>query len=128
MQMDRGADAEDSQDMRALQAGQDEALNRLMDRHLTNLFRFALRLLQNEADATEVAQDTFVRIYQHRAQFDLAKRFTTWMYQIGSNLATDRFRWRSRHPEASLEAIDSGPSASFDLVGNASSPADLALK
>ena len=47
--------------VQALKEGEDQALNALMDRHRDGLFRFVLRLVHNEADALELAMETFVR-------------------------------------------------------------------
>jgi RNA polymerase sigma-70 factor (ECF subfamily) len=90
--------------MARLAGGSDAALSTLMERHGQKLFHFLVRLLQNETDAAELAQETFVRIYQSRGKFDPGQKFTTWLYTIASNLVRDRFRWRSRHPQVSLEA------------------------
>jgi len=90
--------------MARLAGGHDAALNNLMERHSQKLFHFFVRSLQNETDATEMAQETFVRIYQSRTRFDPRQKFTTWLYAIASNLVRDRYRWRSRHPQVSLEA------------------------
>jgi RNA polymerase sigma-70 factor, ECF subfamily len=97
-------DEQDAQDMARLAGGHDAALNELMDRHAEKLFQYLVRSLQNEEDAADLAQETFVRIYQNRNRFDPAQKFTTWLYAIASNLVRDRYRWRSRHPQVSLEA------------------------
>jgi RNA polymerase sigma-70 factor (ECF subfamily) len=93
----------DRADMERLQAGQDAALNDLMARHSERLFHFLVRALQNETEAADLAEETFVRIYQSRVRFDPRQKFSTWLYAIAANLARDRFRWRARHPEIALE-------------------------
>lgn len=100
----------DRADMERLVAGRETALNDLMERHGGRLFAYLTRLLQDEGEAEDLAQETFVRIYEHRCQFDPSASFRSWMYAIAGNLARDRFRWRVRHPEASLESMDSLPS------------------
>jgi len=90
--------------MERLAAGHDAALNGLMERHSERLFHYLIRLFQNESDAADLAQESFVRVYQHRARFDTKQKFSTWLYAIASNLARDRFRWRARHPQVSLDA------------------------
>jgi RNA polymerase sigma-70 factor (ECF subfamily) len=94
--------AQDRQDMLRLAAGHASALDALMDRHGQRLFHYLLRQLQDESDATDLAQETFVRVFQHRERFRPEQKFTTWLYTIATNLVRDRFRWRQRHPEASL--------------------------
>jgi RNA polymerase sigma-70 factor (ECF subfamily) len=90
--------------MARLNAGHDAALNALMDRHSERLFRYLLRQLNNESEAADLAQESFVRVYQNRARFDPTQKFSTWLYAIATNLLRDRFRWHQRHPQVSLEA------------------------
>jgi RNA polymerase sigma-70 factor (ECF subfamily) len=104
-------DEQDAQDMAQLAEGDDSALNRLMERHASRLFHYLIRALDDEGDAADLAQETFVRVYQSRAKFDRSRKFTTWLYAIGSNLVRDRYRWRSRHPQVSLDADDETPGA-----------------
>ncbi len=99
-----GSDERDREDMARLAAGHDAALNELMERHGARLFHYLLRQLRNETDAADLAQEAFVRVYQNRAQFDAAHKFSTWLYTIATNLMRDRFRWHQRHPEVSMEA------------------------
>ncbi|HEY0943817.1 MAG TPA: sigma-70 family RNA polymerase sigma factor [Opitutaceae bacterium] len=98
------SDAElDAADIAALAAGEDAALDRLMMRWQAPLRGFLFRQLQNEQDALDLAQETFVRIYQHRERFRPGARFSTWMFQIALNLARDHLRRRGRRPTASLD-------------------------
>lgn len=98
------ADEQDAQDMARLAGGHDAALNELMGRHAEKLFHYLVRCLQDEEDAADLAQETFVRVYQNRSKFDPGQKFSTWLYTIATNLVKDRYRWRSRHPQVSLEA------------------------
>lgn len=100
-------DARDRADMERLAGGHDTALNDLMDRHATGVFRFLCRMLANEDDANDLAQETFVRVYQHSANFKPGAKFTTWLYTIAANLARNHIRWRTRHPAVSLDAESS---------------------
>ncbi len=107
------SDAQDAQDMARLAGGHDAALNDLMDRYAKRLFHYLVRSLQNEDDASDLAQETFVRVYQNRARFDPNQKFTTWLYAIASNLVRDRYRWRSRHPQVSLDAENEQTETAF---------------
>jgi RNA polymerase sigma-70 factor (ECF subfamily) len=97
-------DARDRSDMERLAAGQDAALNDLMERHATPVFHFLCRMVGNEDDANDLAQETFVRVFRARASFRAGEKFSTWLFTIAANLARNHFRWRSRHPNVSLEA------------------------
>lgn len=98
---------QDSLDMARLAGGHYRSLNDLMGRHGEKLFRYLVRSLQSEADAADLAQETFVRVYQNRKKYDDGKKFTVWLYAIASNLVRDCFRRRSRHPQVSLDAENS---------------------
>src|SRR5260370_37902110 len=97
-------DEQDARDMARLVGGHEAALNELMERHAEKLFHYLIRSLHDEGDAADLAQETFVRVYQNCSKFDPNQRFTTWLYAIASNLVRDRYRWRSRHPQVSLDA------------------------
>lgn len=98
------AEVLDRKDMERLTAGGDAGFNGLMERHGLKLFHFLVRCLQNEEDAADAAQEVFVRVYQNRAKFDPRQRFSTWLYAIATNLVKDRYRYRTRHPQVSLDA------------------------
>jgi RNA polymerase sigma-70 factor (ECF subfamily) len=97
-------DEQDAHDMARLAEGHDAALNDLLDRHAGRLFHYLLRSLQHDDDAADLAQETFVKIFQNRAKFDPQQKFSTWLYTIAGNLVRDRYRWRSRHQQVSLDA------------------------
>lgn len=94
----------DRQDMARLVSGHDAGLNTLMERHAEKLFHYLCRVVHNETDAADLAQESFVKVHQNRAKFDGQRKFSTWLYAIATNLARDRLRWRNRRPEVSLEA------------------------
>lgn len=123
------ADALDRADMERLAAGHDVALNDLMERHSTPVFHFLCRMLGNEEDAVDLAQETFVRVYRARESFRSNSKFTTWLYTIAANLARNHFRWRARHPNVSLEASSGTTEESLGstLPSNEPVPSDQAL-
>ena len=98
------ADAFDRADMQRLAAGQDTALNDLMERHAPAVFHFLCRMLHNEDDANDLAQETFVRVFRARETFRPTEKFSAWLFTIVANLARNHIRWRSRHPNVSLDA------------------------
>lgn len=106
-------DDPDRTDMARLVAGHDAALNELMERHAGKLFHYLVRSLQNEEDAADLAQETFVRVFQNRAKFDSGQKFSTWLYAIATNLVKDRYRYRTRHPQVSLDAENEATGENF---------------
>lgn len=101
------SEAHDQTDMARLIGGDDAALNDLMQRHGERLFHYLIRLLQDEEEAEDIAQETFARVYRNRDKFRRGKKFSTWLYTIATNLARDRLRWLTRHRHVSLDAAHS---------------------
>jgi RNA polymerase sigma factor (sigma-70 family) len=108
---------EDPHLVQALLVGEDRALNTLMDRHREGLLRFVLRRVHNEADALELAIETFVRAYFNIEKFRPAAKFATWLYQIALNLCRDHLK--SRAYQYSLRTT------SFDVPGHEGENPDL---
>jgi RNA polymerase sigma-70 factor (ECF subfamily) len=92
----------DHASMVRLIAGDDLALNELMERWEKPLHSFILRYVGNYADSIELAQETFVRVYHHRSRFNFKSKFSSWLLTIATNLCKHRARWRKRHPTISL--------------------------
>jgi RNA polymerase sigma-70 factor (ECF subfamily) len=90
--------------MARLRDGDDLALNELMARWQQPLASYLMRFCGNEATALDLAQDTFVRVYEARARYDTRGKFATWLYTIAGNLARNSHRWQQRHPSVSLDA------------------------
>src|SRR5260370_36796526 len=85
-----------------LREGDDLALNELMERWQKPLHSFILRYVGNYADSIELAQETFVRVYQNRSRFNFKSKFSTWLLAIATNLCRHHPRWRTRHPATPL--------------------------
>jgi RNA polymerase sigma-70 factor, ECF subfamily len=93
-------------------AGDDLALNELMERWQKALFSFIFRYVGNYTDSIDLTQETFVRVYHHRSRFNFKSKFSTWLLTIATNLCKHHARWRRRHPTISLE--DAGGAEMFD--------------
>ena len=98
------SDEADAAAMTRLRGGDDLALNELMARWQQTLANYLTRFCGNEATALDLAQDTFVRVYEARARYDTRGKFATWLYTIAGNLARNSHRWQQRHPSISLDA------------------------
>ena len=93
----------DTDDMQALQSGEDNALDRLMMRWQLPLRSFLYRHTHNDADALDLAQETFVRVYRKRDRFRPDAKFSTWLFAIAFNLLRDNARRHSRRPTQTLD-------------------------
>lgn len=99
-------EALDQTAMRQLAAGDDRALDALMERHAAGLHQFLARFTGDSEEARDLAQEAFVRVYRHRQRFRSGRRFTTWLYAIAANLARNHLRWRGRHAANPLTSED----------------------
>ncbi len=105
--------SEDAELMRRVQGGDEAALGALMAQWELPTKRLLARILRNAADADDLAQEAFVRVWQNRARFHPGAEFRPWLFAIAVNLARNRLRWWRRRPQVELEeweqaAIDSG--------------------
>ena len=114
--------------MRRLQRGEDLALNELMRRYHISVVAFILRYVGNHADAIDLAQETFVRVYEGRSGYRQTAKFSTWLFTIAANLCRNLARWRERHPTVSLDAPtdEDGPGLGSVIPALAESPSDSA--
>jgi RNA polymerase sigma-70 factor, ECF subfamily len=93
----------DLADLRALQAGDDAALNRIVARWEKPLFGFAWRYVRDSADARDLAAETLVRLYQNREKLAADSKVSAWLFTTLVNLCRNHHRWRERHPSVSLD-------------------------
>src|SRR5512143_2023714 len=86
-------------------AGDELAFETIVRRYQGRVFRLARRLMGSETEASDVLQETFLRVYRGLPSFRGASRFGTWLYRIATNAALAHRRARSRRPAESLEAF-----------------------
>ena len=106
-------DTPDSELMARLAAGEDLALNSLMDRWSSRVMAFLYRMTGQRETAADLAQETFVKLYQARSRYRPQGKFSTWIFTIAANLARNHNRWKSRHPTVSIHATDSDGAETF---------------
>ena len=115
----------------ALQSGDNSALDQLMDRHQEALFRFIRGYVQNEADATELTQEAFVRAYFNISRFKPTAKFATWVYRIALNLCRDHAKSSRTRNAARTESLsaedDSEGTAQRGLPAPSETPAESAI-
>jgi RNA polymerase sigma-70 factor (ECF subfamily) len=115
----------DTADMLALAGGRDTALHGIMDRWRDKVAAFLYRMTGCQDTALDLAQETFVRVWQARHRYDAGGRFSTWLFAIAANLARNHARWRSRHPEAPLPEDDPRPDSAPDPAAAAAAREQL---
>jgi RNA polymerase sigma-70 factor (ECF subfamily) len=106
--MTSGARMDEESLIRAAQAGDAEAFERLVRMHDHGVLRLAMNLLRGEEDAYDVYQEAFLRVYRNLGNFRFDCSFQTWLYRIVSNLCVDHLRRKRvrRTEPARLETED----------------------
>jgi RNA polymerase sigma-70 factor (ECF subfamily) len=96
----------DAELMLRLKSGEDSILNELMTRWQQPLVAFIYRYIRHETDALDLAQETFVRVYETRHRYTVQAKFSTWLFSIAANLCRNHLRWRQRRREPVPESRD----------------------
>ncbi len=92
--------------------GESSARAWVVERWSAPIFRFCLRMLGNEEDAREAAQDSLVKALGALDRYDAQRSFTTWIYGIARNTCIDQHRRRWRRADAPTgDVVDPEPSA-----------------
>lgn len=107
--------------------GYEPAYAELLSRYRGRVYGLALRMLQNDSDAQDVAQEAFVKAFNSLASFDTTKPFGAWISKITANLCIDTYRRRrlqfvsidapldSEKGERTREFEDPRPDPAMDL-------------
>ena len=74
--------------------GDTDAFEPLVLEHQTNVYRLAFRMLGNDADAADAAQDAFIKAYTSLSSFRGESRFSVWLYRLTNNICIDMLRRR----------------------------------
>lgn len=91
--------------VRAAMGGDLEAFNQLVLEYQDAVYAQAYWLLQDEARAEDIAQDTFIQAFRNLAQFK-GGSFRAWLLRIATNASYDELRRRKRRQDLSLSVID----------------------
>lgn len=83
--------------------GDREAFNELVERHASKIFRLARHITKNDAEASDVLQDAFLKAYSRLDQFQGDSKFYTWLVRIAVNEALMRLRKRRGDKTVSLD-------------------------
>jgi RNA polymerase sigma-70 factor, ECF subfamily len=103
-----GISDEDARILRGLRAGIDDAYEHLIARYQQPVYGIAYRLLGNSADASDVVQEVFLKVFRGVGSFREHSSLRTWMYRIAVNEAHNHHRWFSRHCRREVAMEDAG--------------------
>jgi RNA polymerase sigma-70 factor, ECF subfamily len=90
-------------------AGDTSAFGELVNKYDRKIYRLAKNITQNDQDAEDVLQDTFIKAFQHLDNFQGNSRFYTWLVRIGVNESLMKLRKRKTDRTVPLdEPVDTG--------------------
>lgn len=114
----------DAEVVERVRAGETALYEIVMRRYNQRLYRTALAILRDSAEAEDVMQDTYVRAFRHLDQFRGSAKFSTWLTRIAVNEALHRIRLRGRTQPMDF-AEDDGES-SMNLAETSPNPEEQA--
>lgn len=118
MALDTQSEISDAALLAAFAAGDQSAARALTARHLPRVFAHACRLLQDHAEAEDVAQDAMMKLWKIAPNWRKGEaKLSTWLYRVTANAATDRLRKRRTVAlDAAPEQADETPSAEAGMI------------
>lgn len=87
----------------------DEAFSQLVTAYQDRLIAIFYHMVGSQEAAEDLAQEVFLRIYRARHGYEPTARFSTWLFRIANNLASNARRDQGRRKEVSLAVSESGP-------------------
>ena len=93
--------------MTQVQAGDAVAYRALFERHQARVYGFLVRRTRDRDLAADLYQETFLRVFRSRHQWQPGRPFRPWLFGIAANAARDKARYQSRRPiEVGVEDWD----------------------
>jgi RNA polymerase sigma-70 factor (ECF subfamily) len=90
--------------MLRVRQGDTHAFAELVDKYKQPVINVAARMLRDPTEAEDLAQNVFVQVYKSAHRYQVASKFSTWLFTITRNLCLNEIRRRSRHPADSIDA------------------------
>ena len=94
--------------MMQVREGDASAFEELVGRYQTRLMMVLSHLVGSREQAEDLAQDVFLRIYRARANYVPGAKFSTWLFTIANNVASNARRTKARRREVNLVTAGSG--------------------
>jgi RNA polymerase sigma-70 factor (ECF subfamily) len=100
--------------IRGAAAGDRAAFESLVRTYQAPVFRFLRHLVGDPSLAEDLTQETFIRLYRRLGSFRFQSKFSTWLFQVARNAATDELRSRQRRARLLARAPTPGPPSAPD--------------
>lgn len=113
--------------MQRIKTGDMEAMRELVEAHQHRVIGAVAKMLGDDAEAEDLAQQVFLRVWKSAPRWQPTAKFTTWLYKIMRNLVFNELRRRKRHPAKSLDAIEGEDERPFQQADVATKSPDTSL-
>src|SRR5688572_30789131 len=111
--------------MLRVREGDRDAFAQLVEKYKQPVMNLVYRTLPDATEAEDLAQHVFLQVYKSAHRYEVAAKFSTWLFTIARNLCLNEIRRRSRHPADSLDATspeDDQPTIQVEDRKNFSAP------
>src|SRR6267154_199184 len=89
--------------MLLVKQGDTAAFEQLVDKYKQPVMNVVYRMLRDATEAEDLAQNVFVQVHRSAHRYQVAAKFSTWLFTITRNLCLNEIRRRSRHPADSMD-------------------------
>lgn len=113
--------------MARVKQGDAAAFEELIEAHQHRVIGTVAKMLGDETDAEDIAQQVFVRIWRSAPRYQPTAKFTTWLFKITRNLVFNELRRRKRHPAYSLDRSAEEDEPPLQLADQSSKEPDTVL-
>lgn len=87
-------------------AGNMQAFRQLVEQHQAFVYRVAYRFVGNVAEAEDITQECFIRLWKNLHRYRHEVKLTTWLYKIATNLCLDFLKSRRSHTARRMVRLD----------------------
>jgi RNA polymerase sigma-70 factor, ECF subfamily len=104
-----------------------EAFAKLVDAYQNRVYGFVRRMVSDQEDAADVAQEVFIRAFQGMSRFDGRSSLRTWLFRIAYNLCVDRARKLDRAPDEMRIEATQDDEQPFEISDSRWNPESLVM-
>ena len=98
-----------------MRKGDGKAFRQLLDHHFASISSYTRRMIQHSAEAEDIVQETFIRLWASRDRFDPDRvKLTTWLHRIAHNLCIDSYRRNQQLIDVEEDLFYEGPQIEYE--------------
>jgi len=103
LKQDEANQVSDEELVTKAQSGDYKAFDQLVTRHRGKVYAMIMNMVKNDADAWDLAQDSFIKAWKALPKFENRSKFSTWLFRISHNVVYDRMRKKKLQSAGELD-------------------------